>query len=313
MDQLLYVALAGFAASLVDGALGMGFGPTSSSILLGAGVSPVSTSTTVNLAKIVTGFSSGAAHWRAGNVDRRLVLRLAGPAAVGAVAGTLILTRVDAASIRPLLAGMLLLVGLRLLVRFSAPTSVTATDVDGSDPADQSGWGLRIVAATGGLSNGLVGAWGPVVTPYLLHQRVEPRTVVGSVNTAEIVVALVSAGSLIGALGTGGVELPIVLAMLGGGVLAAPVSAHVIKFIAPRRLGLAMASLLLITQTRELSLALGWPVGQAMLGAVVLAGAISTATIRIQRQSDAAGGTGHVVSAGELSVGVVDHGSKVRR
>ena len=130
MDQLLYVALAGFAASLVDGALGMGFGPTSSSILLGAGVSPVSTSTTVNLAKIVTGFSSGAAHWRAGNVDRRLVLRLAGPAAVGAVAGTLILTRVDAASIRPLLAGMLLLVGLRLLVRFSAPTSVTAADVD---------------------------------------------------------------------------------------------------------------------------------------------------------------------------------------
>ena len=216
-------------------------------------------------------------HWRAGNVDRRLVLRLAGPAVVGSIVGALVLTNVDADQIRPVLALMLLLVGLRLLVRFSAPMSapLPGGSTEGLDAPGRSSWGFRAVAATGGLTNGLVGAWGPVITPYLLHRRIAPRTVVGSVNTAEIVVALVSPGSLITSLGSNGVEPSIVIAMLVGGVVAAPLSAHVVKFIAPRVLGMAMACLLLITQTRELAIALDRPVVPALglslaVGAVVI-------------------------------------------
>lgn len=285
-SQLLLVALAGFAASLVDGALGMGFGPTSSSILLGAGVSPVSTSTTVNLAKVVTGIAGGAAHWRAGNVDRRLVLRLAGPAVLGSIVGALVLTNVDADQIRPVLALMLLLVGLRLLVRFSAPMSAPSPggSTEGVDGPGRSSWGFRAVAATGGLTNGLVGAWGPVITPYLLHRRIAPRVVVGSVNTAEIVVALVSAGSLITSLGSNGVEPSIVIAMLAGGVVAAPLSAHVVKFIAPRVLGMAIACLLLVTQTRELALALDRPVLPA-LGLALTVGTLVVWTLTRRNRS----------------------------
>lgn len=288
-SQLLFVALAGFAASLVDGALGMGFGPTSSSILLGAGVSPVSTSTTVNLAKVVTGIAGGAAHWRAGNVDRRLVLRLAGPAVLGSIVGALVLTNVDADRIRPVLALMLLLVGLRLLVRFSAPISapLPGGTTEGLDGPGRSGWGFRAVAATGGLTNGLVGAWGPVITPYLLHRRIAPRVVVGSVNTAEIIVALVSAGSLITSLGSNGVEPSIVISMLVGGVIAAPLSAHVVTFIAPRVLGMAIACLLLVTQTRELALALGRPVVPA-LGVAFAVGTLVVWTLTRRHRPDEA-------------------------
>jgi len=91
MNDILLVALAGFAASFVDGALGMGFGPTSSSILLSSGLSPAAVSATVNIAKVATGVVSGASHWRFGNINRRLVARLAIPGAVGALVGVTIL------------------------------------------------------------------------------------------------------------------------------------------------------------------------------------------------------------------------------
>src|SRR5918997_4085487 len=95
MDKLLLVALAGFCASLVDGALGMGFGPTSSSILLGTGLSPAAISTPVTLAKVATGLTAAVAHWRFDNVDRRLVRRLALPGCLGALVGVTVLASVD--------------------------------------------------------------------------------------------------------------------------------------------------------------------------------------------------------------------------
>ncbi len=104
MGDLILVAVAGFVASLVDGALGMGFGPTSSTILLGAGLSPAAASTTVNLAKVATGLSAAISHWRFENIDHRLVLRLAVPGMLGALFGVTILANVDGDDLRPVLA-----------------------------------------------------------------------------------------------------------------------------------------------------------------------------------------------------------------
>lgn len=256
MSQLVIIALAGFFASMVDGALGMGFGPTSSSILLSSGLSPATTSATVNLAKVATGLAAGISHWRFGNIDRRLVLRLAIPGAGGALIGTTVLANVDGDDLRPVLALLLLLVGLRILVRFSralpaGPNGAKQGQTDGAPRFDVPG--TELAGAAGGCTNGLIGAWGPVVTPFLLHRGVPARYTVGSVNTAEVAVAVVSAGSLIGSLGGNGIELSVVLAMLGGGVVAAPLAAYVMRFIPPRLLGLAVAGLLLLTQSRELA------------------------------------------------------------
>jgi uncharacterized membrane protein YfcA len=257
MDKLLLVALAGFCASMVDGALGMGFGPTSSSILLGMGLSPAAVSTTVNLAKVATGFASGVSHWRFGNIDRRLVLKLAIPGAIGALVGTTVLANVDGDDIRPILAILLMLVGVRILLRFSqALPSNRNADVDAEQSNRAPSFnerGVEVAATAGGITNGLVGAWGPVVTPFLLHRGLPPRYAIGSVNTAEVAVAVVSAGSLITNLGGKGLELGVVLAMLGGGVVAAPLAAYVVRFLPPRLLGLAVAGLLLLTQSRELA------------------------------------------------------------
>lgn len=254
MDELLLVALAGFLASIVDGALGMGFGPTSSSILLSSGISPAAASATVNIAKVATGMAGAVAHWRFSNVDRRLVLKLALPGALGALIGTTVLASVDGDAIRPVLAVLLMIVGIRILLRFSRalPRAASADAPEGAAPTfDERG--VEAAAVTGGVTNGLVGAWGPVVTPFLLHRGLPPRFAVGSVNTAEVAVAIVAAGSLLTSTGGAGIEVPVVLAMLGGGVLAAPLAAYVVRFIPPRLLGLAVAGLLLLTQSRELA------------------------------------------------------------
>jgi uncharacterized membrane protein YfcA len=269
MEDLLLIALAGFLASLVDGALGMGFGPTSSSILLSAGVSPAAASATVNLAKVVTGTVAGLSHWRFGNIDRRLVVSLAVPGAVGALVGTTILVNVDGDDLRPVLAIVLALVGLRILVRFSRPLPMQPDVVDGR-PVSTHVRGVTVAGAAGGVTNGLVGAWGPVVTPFLLHRGLPPRFAVGSVNTAEVAVAVVAAGSLLGSSATAGLDASIVVAMLAGGAVAAPLAAYVVRWFPPRALGLAVAGLLLLTQARELSAAVGLGPGRWVVYALIL-------------------------------------------
>ena len=258
MNELIWVALAGFAASLVDGALGMGFGPTSSSILLGTGLSPASVSTTVNLAKVATGIAAAISHWRFRNIDHKLVLKLAIPGAVGALVGVTILSNVDAEVIKPALAVLLIVIGLRILWRFSRPVMVQpdefedlAGDPDKMPPFDDRG--VEVVPTAGGITNGMIGAWGPVVTPFLMGRQLAPRFAVGSVNTAEVAVAAVSVTSLIAAVGKGGLDLGIIVAMLLGGMLAAPVAAWSIRHIPPRPMGVAVGGLLLLTNARELS------------------------------------------------------------
>ncbi len=261
MGELVLVALAGFFAAMVDGALGMGFGPTSSAILLTTGISPAAVSATVNLAKVASGLAAGVSHWRLDNIDHRLVVRLAAPGAVGALIGALVLSNVNGDGIRPVLAILLLFVGLRILFRFSRalPDSRrgAADEARSRRAPELDGRGVEIAALAGGVTNGLVGAWGPVVTPFLLHRGLPPRYAIGSVNTAEVAVAVVSAGTLITALGRGGIDVGFLVAMLIGGVVAAPLAAYFVRLVPARLLGIAVAGLLLLTQSRELAAAYG--------------------------------------------------------
>lgn len=282
MRDLLPFAIAGFAASLVDGALGMGFGPTSSSILLTSGLAPAAVSTSVNLAKVASGVAAGISHWRFRNIDRRLVIRLAVPGSVGAIVGVTVLSNVNGATLKPLLALLLTLIGVRILFRFSRKLASDKSAPDASeDPNSGAGptpRGVKVAAFLGGITNGMIGAWGPVVTPFLLHRGVRPRYAIGSVNTAEIAVASVSAFSLLASMGSGGFRISIVVAMLVGGVIAAPVAAWLTRFIPARPMGVAVAGLLLFTNARELAIWSGlawgpwlWAFYSGLLAMVTLA------------------------------------------
>ena len=234
-------------------------------------------STTVNLAKVATGLSAAISHWRFENIDHRLVLRMAVPGMAGALIGVTILARVDEDDLRPVLAVLLLLVGLRILVRFSRPVETRVHD--GAGPPSFEVHGVTAAAAAGGVTNGLVGAWGPVVTPFLLHRGLPPRYAIGSVNTAEVAVAVVAAGSLLASVGGDGIEGGTVLAMLLGGVIASPLAAWLIRFVPVRPLGLAVGALLLLTNVRELAAQLD--IGPARwLAYAVVAVAVALAALR---------------------------------
>jgi uncharacterized membrane protein YfcA len=229
----------------------MGFGPISATILLGAGLPPAAASATINIAKIASGAAAAISHWRFRNIDRRIIKKLAIPGMAGAAIGATVLASVDGAQLRPILAGLLVLVGARMLWRFSRGLT-TRSALEGAPSSSIDERGIAAAGFTGGVTNGLVGAWGPVVTPVLLHKGFEPRYAVGSVNTAEVAVAVVAAGSLLATAGTSQLDLGVVLAMLVGGLIAAPIAAWVIRFIPARALGVAVAGLLLWTNVREL-------------------------------------------------------------
>lgn len=283
MADLLVFFVAGFAASLVDGALGMGFGPTSASILLGGGLSPSAISTTVNLAKVATGLTAAVSHWRFGNIDRRLVGRLAGPGCVGALLGVTVLASVDGDRLKPILSLLLLVMAGRILLRFSRPIGARA-EVEGVPERAPELRGAAAVALAGGVTNGLVGAWGPVVTPFLLQRGLPPRYAIGSVNTAEVAVAVVASGSLLASVGGGGIDVGVVSAMLLGGVLAAPLAAWSVRLLPARAMGVAVGGLLFATNIRELTSAAD--VGAARwlaYGAVAVACGLAAARPRLGR------------------------------
>ena len=228
-------------------------------------------SATVNIAKVATGLVSAVSHWRFGNVNRRIVLRLAWPGAIGALIGVTILTNVNGDDLRPMLAVLLLVIGARILWRFRKPV---VSRPDTGDGAESHVRGIELAGAAGGVTNGMIGAWGPVVTPFLLHREVVPRIVVGSVNTAEVAVAVVAAGSLLSST-PHGLEPATVAAMLIGGMVAAPFAALTIRHVPARLLGILVAGLLLLTNARELAMwaelgAIRWAVYAGIVLAVIL-------------------------------------------
>ncbi|MEH1168841.1 sulfite exporter TauE/SafE family protein [Micromonospora sp. CPCC 205539] len=248
MRKLLVLALVGLAAQLVDGSLGMAYGLTSSTLLLVAGVAPAAASASVHLAEIGTTLAAGVAHWRFGNVDWRVVTRIALPGAAGAFAGATLLSSISTEAAGPWMAGILFTLGAYLLIRFSRPLR---TDRIGGRLRGRFLGPLGLVAgfvdATGG------GGWGPVATPALLVSgRLEPRKVIGSVDTAEFVVAgAASVGFLIG-LGTEGFLLPTVAALLIGGLIAAPLAAWLVRIVPAQLLGAAVGGVIVLTNARTL-------------------------------------------------------------
>ncbi len=249
MRKLIVLGIVGLIAQLIDGALGMAYGVTSSSLMLAAGLTPAAASASVHLAEIGTTLASGTAHWRFGNVDWRMVARLGIPGAVGAFAGATFLSSLSTDSAKPWMAGILLALGLYVLLRFTFGTLKDHTDRPPLRSRFLSPLGLiaGFIDATGG------GGWGPVATPTLLVSgRVEPRKVIGSVDTSEFLVAVsASLGFLIG-IGNEGVKLGYVLALLIGGLVAAPIAAYLVKVIPAQLLGSLVGGFIVLTNARTI-------------------------------------------------------------
>lgn len=220
-DFLWYVA-AGFVAQLVDGSLGMAYGVTASTLLLGLGVPPAATSATVHAAECLTTGASALSHHAFGNVDRRLFRRLLLPGILGAVLGAFLLSSFPGDAFKPWIAGYLLVMGLVIILkafRRFPPRSVTTH-------LAPLGFVGAFLDALGG------GGWGPIVSTNLIVRGNDLRLTVGSVNAVEFFVAL--AASVTFVLGLGFSHGTVILGLGLGGLLAAPIGAWACKRIPVR-------------------------------------------------------------------------------
>ena len=234
-DLLPFIAV-GFAAQLIDGALGMAFGVISTTLLLSLGVPPAAASAGVHTVETFTTGVSAISHSVQRNVDWRLFARLAIPGVIGGVLGAYVLTSIDAGTIKPFVLTYLATIGAYLIWRgFNFPEERKPARV--VEPIGLIGGFLD---AAGG------GGWGPVVTGNLLVQGAEPRQTIGTVNTAEFVVTLSISATFIATLGFAAFTVA-TLGLLIGGVVAAPLGAWATKRIEPKSLLKLVGILLTLT------------------------------------------------------------------
>ena len=244
LETLLLIAVAGLAAQLVDGGLGMGFGVTSTTILIAlVSLSPAAASAVVHTAELGTTLASGVAHTRFGNVDWRTAFAIGIPGAIGAFLGSTLLVRLSTEAARPVMSLILAVIGLNLMLRFARGLTQRKLSAKPHSRGFLAGLGLfgGFVDATGG------GGWGPVTTSTLMSAgRAEPRRIVGTVNTAEFLVTLAATlGFAIGMWQDLVANLAAVLALLAGGVIAAPIAAWVVTRMNPIALGGVVGTLIL--------------------------------------------------------------------
>ena len=239
----------GFVAQLIDGALGMAYGTTSTSLALAAGLTPATASATVHMAELGTTLASGISHRRFGNVDWRTVKSVGFTGAAGAFLGAFVLSSISAELAKPWMAAILLVLGIYILCRFALggpPRLKTRLGVRRRYLAPL-GFGAGFVDATGG------GGWGPALTPTLLATgRMEPRKVIGSVDTSEFMVALAASIGFLLALGSRGIAWSFLAALLAGGLVAAPIAAWLVRKITAGLLGAAVGGMIVLTNIRTL-------------------------------------------------------------
>ena len=283
MRRLLTFTFAGLFAQLVDGSLGMGYGVTSTSVLVTAGTTVALASASVHLAEVGTSLVGGVAHHRFGNVDWRAVRWMAVPGAVGAFAGATFLSSLPAAAAKPWVALALALLGVYLLVRSRWGRGVG--ELVGRRPHGRRFLGGLGVTA-GFLDAAGGGGWGPLGTSTLLAAgRMEPRRVIGTVSASEF---LVSVGASVGfffALPWHQIDPLLVGALLAGGVVAAPVAAWMSSRIDQRRLGTAIGFFIIATNVRTLAGSVGVRSGALAVVTVVLAAVWLVVLVRALLQS----------------------------
>lgn len=241
MEFLLF-AVAGFVAQSIDGALGMAYGVTCSSLLLAFGFSPASASASVHMAEVVTSGISGHFHWRLGNVDQALFRNLVWPGMIGGAIGAYALSSISGEAIRPYIALYLGFMGIRILVKAW----------NGRPPAVPTSHRVEALGFAGGFLDAMGGGgWGPIVTSTLVGQGHEPRLAIGSVNRAEFFVTIVQSATFTVALGLN--HWPVVLGLCVGGALAAPFAAMMARRIKARHLMVAVGLLIVLLSLRSLA------------------------------------------------------------
>jgi hypothetical protein len=238
-----WMIFAGFAAQLVDGALGMGYGVTSTTVLLSIGVNLPAISGSVHTAEMFSSGISGYSHYKFGNVNKKLFKTLLIPGVLGAISGAYLLAKLGneyANYVRPVLATYTLLLGVKIIRNVFKKNTA-------QKKVKQVGW---LAGAGGFLDSFGGGGWGPLVTSTLISKGRSPRYVIGSVSITEFFVTLASALTFFALLGVS--HWQVILGLIVGGAIAAPIAARLAGKLPLKTMFLCVGGLVIIWSLRIL-------------------------------------------------------------
>jgi uncharacterized membrane protein YfcA len=246
-EDVILFAVIGFVAQMIDGAIGMAYGISASTALLSMGVPPATASACVHAAETFTTGASGIAHWKLGNIDKKLLARLVIPGMAGGALGAYALSSLPGDLLKPYIAGYLLLLGIFIVWKAVGQKEKR----EGVEPKAVAPLGLfgGFLDAIGG------GGWGPLVTSSLLGQGTTPRYAIGTVNLAEFFVTLTISTTF---FLTVGLDLwPIIAGLILGGIIAAPFAAYATKHIPDKVLMIMVGTVVVLLSLRTLLHSLG--------------------------------------------------------
>ena len=246
-EFFLVWVLVGFLAQLIDGALGMAYGVSSTTVLVSIGVYPALASASVHTAEIFTTFVSGNAHFRLGNVRRDMILFLTIPGILGGVTGAYVCSTISAKPLKVIVGGILLAMGLIILYRFTFKRVLHfRTERPSSKMLTTLGYISAFLDALGG------GGWGPVATTTLVANNVEPSKAIGSVNFTEFFVTVAETLTFLVLIGPENFNWEIILGLMAGGLICAPVAAFMCKKLPHKILGILVGATIITLSLRTI-------------------------------------------------------------
>lgn len=240
-EKFLWMLLVGFMAQMVDGALGMGYGVISTTLLLSGGLNPAVISGSIHTAEMFSSGASGFSHYRFGNVNKKLFKTLLIPGVLGAIAGALLLGYAgDAFSvwIRPVISVYTLLLGIRILTN-------AFKEKQKPQKVKRAGW---LAGAGGFLDSFGGGGWGPLVTSTLISKGRTPKYVIGSVSLTEFFVTMASAVTFFFILGVS--HWQSILGLILGGIIAAPLAARLVGRLPIKKMFIGVGTIVIISSLR---------------------------------------------------------------
>jgi len=241
-ENLLAFFLIGVFAQLVDGALGMGYGATSTSFLLAYGVPPVVSSTAVHVSEMFTTGASALSHHRFGNINKKLVKHLLIPGVLGSITGAYLLADVISGDIIKPFIAVYMIVLAAIIIKKALKKNVEKKKTKK----------LGVLAVFGGFMDSVGGGgWGPIVTSTLLGRGRNPKYTIGSVNAAEFAISFASGITFMLFGGIHGWQ--VIIGLILGGVIAAPIAAFLVTRIKRKPMMIAVGILIILLSLKTLS------------------------------------------------------------
>jgi uncharacterized membrane protein YfcA len=242
--EFFIFVVCGFIAQMIDGSLGMAYGVTASTFLMSFGVSPAAASASIHASEIFTSGASGLSHLKFQNVNKRLFKTLLIPGVLGAIAGAYILSSFEEYNviIRPIVATYTLILGVVIIVK--------ARNIQ---PKRRKTKNVPALAGFGGFMDSIGGGgWGPIVATTLIARGRNPRYTIGSVNLAEFFVSFASSVTFFLSIGIG--YFQIIAGLILGGIIAAPIAAHLVRKLPVKRMLTVVGIVVIIVSIRLIAL-----------------------------------------------------------